>query len=234
MVLAAVLGIAINQIAFLFGLERTTASHSVVIASSIPVLTLCYAFLFGVERPPVLKWLGFVLSLLGIGYLIGPEALSFGGGTFVGDLLTLASANSYALYLVVARPLSSKYSSFWITGVLFVFGLLAIVPLGFSSVLAERWGEIPWTAWASLAYAVGAITIGTYGLGTWLLRHAEASRVAQNVYLQPLIGMSMASFYLGEAVSPRLVVAAALVLGGVALTQTGRMNSAVRKFRARA
>ena len=219
-VLAALTGIAANQLLFVLGLSYTTAGHSSVINSAIPVLTIAFAFLAGSEFLTGGRILGFLVSLGGILYLLGADKLSWNPETLPGDLITLGNASSYSLYLVIARPLSGRFHPGWITGCLMILGTIFLAPFGLEPLLSgSMWKALSTNGWYCLGYVVLVMTIGTYGLIAWILAHAESSRVAQGIYLQPFIAITLGAIFLGESISPRLILAAAMVLGGVALSK---------------
>ena len=80
---------------------------------------------------------------------------------------------------------------------------------------------LDWPGRASSSTSPGSSTV--FGFGAWgfLLRRHPASAVAPFSLLVPVFGMSSAALFLGEAVSPLRWCAAALLVGGVALTSLG-------------
>jgi len=89
------------------------------------------------------------------------------------------------------------------------------------------------TVWAS------AITLGVLCTGiayAFLFRLVETigpSRTATVTYLVPLFGVAWAWLILGEPVTPGMIVAGVLILGGVALSQSRRRQSGARLDRKR-
>lgn len=224
LILCALAGIAGNQLFFVWGLEYTTAAHSSIIITSVPVLTLIFAVLVGAERLSRLRILGFILSFLGVAYLMGIDRLQFSRNILIGDLLTLLNSSCYAIYLVLARPLPTRYSSFWVTAMLFTIGSLVMIPVGLPSLLAQDWTLLPARAWWSLGYVVIVMTLCTYGGIMWLLRRTDSSHIAQGIYIQPMIAIFTARWILGDPITPRILIAMLLVFSGVAVTQLRRMK----------
>ncbi|MEY4842292.1 MAG: hypothetical protein RJA12_1016, partial [Planctomycetota bacterium] len=56
----------------------------------------------------------------------------------------------------------------------------------------------------------------------WLIRNASAAAVATYAYVNPLVAMLLGWLLLGESPHGRTAFAAAFILGGVVLMQTGR------------
>ena len=73
------------------------------------------------------------------------------------------------------------------------------------------------------------ITFGSmvgYVSYTWLLRVAPTPLVSTYAYVNPLIAILLGSLLAKEALTPRLLVAALVIVGAVALINTGRARKA--------
>lgn len=230
---SGLVGVVLCGLLFVFGLRGTTASHSSVIFGSIPVLTLIYARWFRSEQVSGRRFVGFFISLLGIAYLMKIETFSLNQAAHIGNLVIFLNANGVALYLVMVRPLTRTYSSFWISGCLFFVGMISIAPIGFPAIGQQSWVNLTLLVWLGLFYVSFCMTVLTYLLGVWLLRHTTSSHVSQSIYLQTLLAITAGSLMLGEGVSARLLVSTGLVFGGVALAQDVDWNKLTRKIRAR-
>ncbi|MEL7535309.1 MAG: DMT family transporter, partial [Bacteroidota bacterium] len=99
------LGVALNQIFFFSGLDRTLAVNASVLMTTTPVFVFFVGIFMRVERLSGLRILG--LGLAGIGavsLILGGQALSFNQETVIGDLMVVFNASVYGLYLVLVRP----------------------------------------------------------------------------------------------------------------------------------
>ncbi|HEX8097443.1 MAG TPA: DMT family transporter, partial [Pyrinomonadaceae bacterium] len=78
-------------------------------------------------------------------------------------------------------------------------------------------------AWLAVVYVILVPTVGAYYLNAWALARVPPSTVAIYIYLQPLIGFTLAPLVLHESWNPRTLLAAALIFAGVAVvTWRGR------------
>lgn len=233
--LYAVLGVAANQLLFVEGLARTTAVNAQVIGTSIPVFTLMFGALLGLDRITPRKLLGIALAAGGAVYLVGPERVLAswggpdGGATMaLGNAMIVVNALGYALYLVLSKPLIQKYGT--ITVIVWVFGIgaLLITPFGVASYVSNGVAAEPtWRVWAAVAYIILFPTVGSYVLNAWALGRSRPSVVAVYVYLQPLLTGALAAVLLAEPLDPRAIPAAAMIFTGVALTTIARRNPEV-------
>ena len=214
----SVLGVVVNQIFFVEGLYRTTAIHSALLNSAIPVLTLLAAVALGRERMSGLKALSVALAVAGVLLILRPSATSFAEGTLVGDALTLLNGTSYALFLVLAKRVLGRTDALAATAVLLASGALVIGLAGLPAWAGFDPAAVSLRSWGWLAFVVVFPTAGAYLLNNYALARADASVVALFIYLQPLIAAVLAMSRLGERPPPATWVGGALVFGAVFLS----------------
>ena len=110
--LAGLLGTALVQPLFYYGLSLSTASNTSLIKATSPIFVAIFAWFMLSERLRPRGWLGCGLALAGMA-LIVQEGLGFElhGRALLGDLLALAGASLWAAYMVVVGPLTKRYSA---------------------------------------------------------------------------------------------------------------------------
>lgn len=209
------LGVSANQWLYLEGLSRTTALNAHILITSIPALTVAAAILLRRETAGPLKWAGVGVAGAGALYLIGVER--FDPTAALGNALVLANSTCYAVYLVLARDLLTRYRASTFATWIFLFATITLVPLGAVSVAERGVPALSAPAGVALAFAIVGPTVGAYFLSVWALKRAHSSLVAVYVYLQPVVAGALAAWWLDEPVSPRVVPAAVLIFAGVAL-----------------
>lgn len=214
----SVFGVILNQILFVEGLSRTVPSHSALINTSIPVVTLVVAVLLRQESFDRKKIVAIVMSLAGVLILLRIDDFDPSAGTVQGDLMTLANASSFSVFLVLSRPVAQRLGARIVTPLTFALGAVVLGAYGLPAVLAIEWATIPPSVLALAVLIVLGPTVGTYGLNVWALRRVESSNVALFVYLQFVLAAPLSAWLLDEPLSWRLLPAALLVFGGVALT----------------
>lgn len=215
-------GIILNQLLFFNGLERTTATNTALLAVLIPVFAIVISAFVGNDVLNIKKVFGIVLAAGGVVYLIDPTKASFSSATTQGDIMIILNSFSYAVYVAISKKLVSHYGALRSIGWLFIFGCVINVPLGMYSATSVDFGSVPYWAWLALAGVIIFPTILAYYWNTWALARVEPSVVAVYVYLQPLIGTSLAISILGEPWNPRIFIAMALIFAGVYLVTRRR------------
>lgn len=165
------------------------------------------------ERPPVLEWCGLGLAVGGLVYLVLPGLAS---PPPVSSALMAAAGISWGIYTLRGRtgndPLANTTGNF-VRSLPFVALLAALY---FPNLHMTSRGVI-------LAILSGAVASGI-GYTVWYmaLKHHTATRAAVLQLSVPIIAAGLGVLLLGEATTPRLMVAASLILGGIALAIFGR------------
>ncbi|MFB7916686.1 EamA family transporter [Streptomyces sp. NPDC056061] len=213
-----VLGVAKFGLLFI-GMDRgMPAGLSSLVLQVQAVFTALFAALTLGERPGRVRVLGMGVALAGIGVAAIDEGAD---GPVLAFVLVLVAAACWGVSNVLTRkasPPDSLNFMVWVSTV-------PVLPLLGLSLLFEGWDRdaealaaLDWSGVGIIVYVAWITTV--FGFGAWgfLLRHYPASSVAPFTLLVPVFGMSSAALLLGESVSPLRWCAAALLVGGVALT----------------
>src|SRR5262245_19189198 len=132
--LYAFFGIVLNQVLFVEGLARTTLSHSALLNTLIPVMTLGLAVVARRERVTARRGLGILIALASVLMLLGVEDFRLRNELLTGDLLTLANGLSYSIFLVLSRDFMRRNDPLGATAYLFLLGAAVIVPIASTSL----------------------------------------------------------------------------------------------------
>lgn len=219
MALLAVFGVACNQLLFLKGLSITTPINASIIMISNPIVVLLIAAAVLKEKVSISKLLGIGLGISGaMLLLLFNKSFSFGSETITGDIMILINSISWALYVVLVKPLMSKYNTFTIVKWVFLFGFCYVLPFGFSEFKEVDFSSLPYNIWADILFVVVATTFFAYVLNTYALRALSPSVVSIYIYLQPFLATLFAVFlYHNDTLDLRKIVAAVLIVAGVYL-----------------
>lgn len=213
-----VLGVAKFGLLFI-GMDRGMgAGLSSLVLQVQAVFTALFAALALGERPGRVRVLGMAVALAGIGVAAVDEGA---GGPVLAFVLVIAAAACWGVSNVLTRkaaPADALNFMVWVSTV-------PVLPLLGLSLLFEGWDRdaralaaLDWGGAGIIVYVAWITTV--FGFGAWgfLLSRYPASSVAPFTLLVPVFGMSSAALLLDESVSPLRWCAAALLVGGVALT----------------
>lgn len=208
-------GIAINQLLFFKGLSLTTAVNGSIIMTLTPIMVLIWAAIIIKERITPMKILGIFLGLVGALLIVYKSNNAELSGDWRGDLLVFINGASYALYLVLVKPLMANYRPLTIITWVFTFGLILIIPVGWNEAMQISPMEFPVSVWWSIAYTILGVTVIVYMLNVWTLKKVNASVVGSFIYLQPIFATTTAVIFFNEVFLWEHIVASLFVFSGV-------------------
>jgi drug/metabolite transporter (DMT)-like permease len=211
------LGVFANQVLFIVGLARTTATNAAILMPSIPVFTVLVAAVLGVERLSKHRALGVGLAVVGALVLLDPTSFSLAGGTSLGDVLILLNCLAYAAYLVLQRPLLQRLPALTLIAWAFVLGGVGVLAVAVPSLAAAPLAVVPAAAWVGTAYIVLIPTALNYALNTWAIRRSSAALAATYTTLQPVVAALLGTAFLAERVGVRQLAGFTLIVGGLAI-----------------
>ena len=220
--LLGVLGGAGNQLLILLGLTRTTAIDTAILIPMIPIFTVVFGWLLGLDRPGGLKWAGVAVAAAGTVYLIGPERVSLAPEVTLGNILVLTGMAFNALAFLLSKDLLKRHPPVTVAFCLTITGLIGVLPLGIQAAGVVQTAALTPKILGWLGYLVIFPTTVTYFLNLWSLRQASPVLVTSFIYLQPLFAIAVAPLVLqGERLTLPIALAGLTIFGGVGLVIAG-------------
>lgn len=215
------LGVFANQIFFIEGLKRTSASHSAVLIALLPLYVLLLSLLTRQERLTPWKGIGIGAAFGGVVLVAAGHGARAGGATLLGDLITMCGGMAFAAYTVLGRPVVRDLGPLRTTALAFAGGGTAILLVASPAARRQDWRSLTPTAAWGLVYVVVGATVLAYLFYYLALDRLEPSKVAVFMYLQPVVAALLATFVTGEPLTPRFVAGGALILAGVLAAERG-------------
>ncbi|OLL33250.1 EamA family transporter [Burkholderia sp. SRS-W-2-2016] len=234
---------AAEFICIFLGLTLTSASRMAVFLYTAPCFTALglHWFVDG-ERMRRIQWLGIGVAFAGIALAFADGFLHTGAGSAAtpatgaphgstlagaaGDALGVLAGIAWAATTVVVRGSRLAHTSASKT-LFYQLAVSAVVLLALALGLGQmRIETVTPLALASLAYQAVVVAFVSYLLWFWLLTRYIASRLSVFSFLTPLFGVTFGVLLLGESFSTRFLVAALLVLSGIALVNAPAKRAA--------
>jgi len=186
--LCGLFGVAINQLFFFHGLNLSSAFNSGIIMALNPIMVVILSFFLLKERLTAFKITGITLGATGA-ILLTLKASTHMGDSRLGDLFLFLNALSYAIYLVLAKPLMKKYSPIQVITWVFTFGLFFVLlfPPTLSELGQTNFQRIPTEIWWKITYVVIGVTFLTYLLTIFGLKYLSATISSAYIYTQPVM-----------------------------------------------
>ena len=224
MALLGLFGVALNQLLFFGGLSRTSNINAALIMTSNPILVLVVAALIIKEAITGRRIWGILCGVTGAAGLILLSHRSASGASLVGDTMIFINAISYAIYMVMVKPLMKIYSPWILIKYTFLFGTLMVIPFSYREVMEIQWSTFTAPVWWSFIYVIIGTTFLAYFLNIYGLRHLSPAVVSFYIYLQPICATIISLTILSEPVSMIQIAACLLIFLGVYLVSSPGAN----------
>jgi drug/metabolite transporter (DMT)-like permease len=191
---------------------RLSSSLSGLLVASVPILVAVLARLTGgTDRLSAVRWAGLLIGLAGVGLLVGPGTASGDAGS-VGEVLLVALCYATGP-LIISRKLADLPPL-----------AMTAACLAFASVVYAPFAAVAWPAALPSAKVLAAIaglavvcTAVAFLIFFALIAEAGPARATVITYINPAIAVTGGVWLLGERLTPAMVAAFALILGGSVL-----------------
>jgi drug/metabolite transporter (DMT)-like permease len=213
LVALAALCLWLNQLSFVYALEKTSASTIALILGATPIFAALIGIAFGLERLSRKFWVAATISFAGVG-LVAAGAPGGFSGDLRGNLLGIATAATWAAYSVAIAPLMERYSASRISAVVLSLGWVLIALVGFPQAADQDYG-LGWKVWVLLGFATVGPLVVTNILWFRSLHKIGASRATLVANLQPFVAAVFALILLSERMTLLQVVGGILIGGGI-------------------
>ena len=204
-----------------WGLQLIPAGRSVVLAYTTPLWVAPGAALFLRERLGARGLAGVVLGLLGLAVLFNPVGFDWTDRrSALGHGAILLGAALWAASIVHLRGHRWQSAPFDLAPWQMLLATVLVTPL---ALLVDGPPAAGWRAreLALLLYAGIPGTAVAYWATAMASRALPAVTTSLGLLATPVLSVTVATLWLGEPVTPSLVVAIVLILGGVAIGTTG-------------
>jgi drug/metabolite transporter (DMT)-like permease len=224
---ALLLGIGNGFVAF--GEQTVASSIAAILVAMMPLWLGIFGWLYFRDRLSRLAVVGVVIGLAGVALLVWP--VGSGANTF--DLLGIA--------VLLVAPIGWAHGSLFsahrahlpsrplmASGVQMLAGAGALAMEGLLTGELGRFHPEAVTV-RSLVALVYLISIGSmlgFNAYAWLLRHAPLSLIGTYAYVNPVVAVGLGTVFLAEPITPRTLVASAVILAAVAMIVTARSRAA--------
>ena len=207
--------------------EQTVPSGiAAVIIATVPIWMNVFDALVTRRRPSALAIGGLMAGLVGVGVLLLPssglDALDpFGIGVLVVATISWAAGSLVARYgEAPANPLLG-------TGMQQLAGGVLLVAVGATLGEVGRLdpGQVSLNSVLALVYLVVFGSLAAFTAYVWLLNNVPVSTVSTYAFVNPIIAVLLGLIFRSEPLTPRTLLAAAIIIGAVIAIVMGRPRS---------
>jgi drug/metabolite transporter (DMT)-like permease len=202
------------------------------LAALIVAIVPIYIVLLGwatamAPRPTPVMWMGLAGGFVGVGILFGPGLhLHSPGGRnpVIGISILLFTSFVWSAGSLYSRATKHAPSPFLTAAQQMLCGGFLLLLAGIVTGELPRFHprSVSMLSLGSFVYLVIIGAVVGYTAYIWLLRHCEPAKVATYAYVNPIVAVLLGTFFAGEIVTSRMLIAAALIIGSVALIITAQ------------
>lgn len=218
LILIGIIGGGAYQYLFVLGLSQTTSFSSALLNTTAPLLSLLILAIFGIEKIHSRQWAGYAVAFAGVAlFLI--ESSKGSGTNFKGDLISLGGALCWAVYGILAKPLSHKYPAVTVGTWTYSFCFLAIACYGAGPTL--RYDFTPTRPLVWVAVILSGVVCVTVGWMIWVhgIRLLGVSGTVKYAFAVPISAGFIAWIFQDEKFPAAKIAGALGVLAGILIAR---------------
>ena len=213
---ASIVGIVINQVAFVYSLRLASAATVALVFGTLPIFVSIVAQVTGIERLNTRHWLATITSFTGVVLVAvgAPGGLSASAG---GIALALITTSTFAAYSVAIAPAVRRNSPLAVNAISALIGGCALGVVSATVLVGESWQTIDGLSWAALLYsALISIVLGNVFWFTAIDR-VGPGRASLFANIQPFLGALFAVLVLSERLGAGQLLGGCVIAAGIAL-----------------
>jgi drug/metabolite transporter (DMT)-like permease len=207
------------SLAFQFvGTKLSTASNGALVTSATPAFVLLFAPLLLNEKPTLRHVVALIASTLGVIAVIDPRIADFSSSLFMGNLSLLAAALTWALYSVLVRKVSANVDLLSSGAVMLAAGLPSSVLFSSFELRTQVVGEITIGIIGGLLFLGIISTALAMFLWNYAFAQLPAASASLTFFAQPVVGILLGWFFLGEKITPLFLLGGVLIGIGILIS----------------
>ena len=222
LILLACFGTFVNRICWSVGLNLSTASNAALLMTTSPIFVLITSVLLFRSSVTWKAASGILVAFAGVFFVIQGDlkGWNWSGESFLGDLILLVAAVSWALFTALAKFLLKDHSSLKVTAYVMAIGSVLFIPF-LPNENPGGWREISALAWFSLLYVGLSGNCLAYFLWMKGIQNIGPLKTILYSYLMPITAIAFSIPLLGETVTATQVWGGLIVFAGVFLARSG-------------
>lgn len=214
-------GFTISQYTFALALNYTTPVTVSLIVAMSPVVVMLLAAAFLREKITRNKVIGVAFAVVGIVLMIlCNSAGGSGSNNLLGILILLVNITCYAIYIIITRKVSAKYSGITLMKWMFLTNLIVVLPFGFKELATQP--VFTATTGQSGLWLLAYVLILSTAVGYFLmpigLKRIKATTVSIFMNLQPIIASVVAILAAQDVFTWDKPIACIFVISGAYLS----------------
>ncbi len=202
----------------------TSPTNQSIIISSNPIMVTLLSAVLLKEKIGKNKILGIAIGFTGVLLIVLSEnpLASAISSSFVGELLNIGAAFSWAIYCVLSKKLTTSHTAIELTANSMVFGTVFFLPVAYLYEDPHLPTSLP--VWLGIAVLSLVSSCLAYALWNHLLSQEDASKVSISLFLIPVVSATISVALLAEPLSSTVIIGMVLVIVGVLIAERSRTS----------
>lgn len=202
------------------GTKLSTAANGSLVTSATPAFVLLFAWMFLKEQITPRRLIALILATLGVIAVIDPRSAQLNPELFLGNVLLIGAAITWALYSVLVRKMTKNADVLLFSLIAFIGGLPVTSPASVWELSKVGVGEI------SLGVIGGVLFLGiistALAMVLWNTAFAfvDANVASLTFFAQPVVGTLLGWLFLNERITPLFLLGGLLI--GIGLLISSR------------
>ncbi|PDY46010.1 DMT family transporter [Bacillus pseudomycoides] len=198
------------------GTKLSDAHTGSLVTSATPAFMVVFATLILKEKLTTRRILSTVLATIGVTIVIGWDIEI--GSYFIGTIILVGAAITWALLSIYVKIASQQFSSLVITTYAIFFSLFFITPCMIWELQSNPIGDLNTTIILGILYLGIISTAGAFFLWNKGLELMDASIGSLFFFFQPIVGSLLGWLLLNETLNRNFFIGGALIIFSVAIT----------------
>jgi len=195
-----------------------------LLVATVPLWVVLLVWITGRGRPSLLVVAGLLVGFCGVFFLVGPERIA--GGARVdpnGALVLVLAALAWAMGSLYSREAHQAPSQPLAAAMTMLAGGVLLLAAGAvaGELPALDVASVSLRSWIAFWYLVVFGALVAFSAYVWLMRSTTPTRAATYAYVNPIVAVVLGWILAAEPLNPRVIIAAGVIVGAVALIVTG-------------
>lgn len=225
-----------GNVAFYYiGLKTSTANAAAIIYTAVPLVVALLAPRLIKESVSPTKLVGIMVGLVGVLVIVLLPFIEQGqvvSGEILGNVFFLSAVLVWSLYAIGSRHMinTKQYSPLSVSAISIFTATIIFFPLSLINYQPQYITLLRNPYYLFLFFYLGtAVTVATFVLFQWAIKHSSATTASLNVYIQPFFAVIVNVLFLGEKLTSGFLFGGLLVIAGVFLATSKGMLEELRK-----
>ncbi|HET6463227.1 MAG TPA: EamA family transporter [Candidatus Krumholzibacteria bacterium] len=198
-----------------YGEQRIPSGLAAVLYATFPLLVAVLARFWLASPLTARKLAGVAVGIVGVAVIFS-DNLRLGYEQAAGTAMVMGSVTASAIGSVGTKKWGHGHHP--IASLLIPFVTSALVMIA-AALIVESPLELDYnrTTWATIFYLAAVGSVGAFACFFYVMQHLDVTVVSYQTFIIPIVAVLLGATFLGESVSARVGMGAALILAGISL-----------------